>query len=201
MDWAVVHDLNELMRTQDLIEDPVTLFASLSVVIYAFATISLWFLARPAGVQRLRMACVAALGSAAAGLLVNQAIGHLWMRERPYAEHPGSLVLFTSRSHDASFPSDHATAAFAIAVAVLFFDRRIGVVFLGAAAAIALSRVLLGMHYPSDVIAGALTGTAAAVGVCTVGRPLVAYATGLAARLSDPLLSPIWRAGARVVHH
>lgn len=201
MDWAVVHDLNELMRTQDLIEDPVTLFASLSVVIYACATISLWFVARPAGVQRLRMACIAALGSAAAGLLVNQAIGHLWMRERPYAEHPGSLVLFTARSHDPSFPSDHATAAFAIAVAVLFFDRRIGVAFLGAAAAIALSRVLLGLHYPSDVIAGALTGTAAAVAVCTLGRPVVTYATGLAARLTDPLLAPIWRVGSRVVQH
>jgi hypothetical protein len=56
MAWAVVHDLNELMRTQDLVEDPVTLFASVAVPIYAVATIALWFFWRPAGVQRLRLA-------------------------------------------------------------------------------------------------------------------------------------------------
>src|SRR5512132_2808467 len=124
MDWPVVHDLNELMRTQDLIEDPVTLFATVAVVLYAFATIALWFISRPAGVQRLRLACTAALASAALGLLLNQALGQLWFRDRPYVDHPHSLVLFAARSHDPSFPSDHSTAAFAIAVAVFFFNRR-----------------------------------------------------------------------------
>jgi undecaprenyl-diphosphatase len=199
MDWAVVHDLNELMRTQDVLEDPVTLFASFAVGVYAFATIALWFVSRPAGVQRLRLACVAALGSAAAGLLLNQAIAHLWLRDRPYDDHPGSLVLFTQRSHDPAFPSDHATAAFAIAVAVFFFHRRVGKAFLVSAAAIAFSRVLIAMHYPSDVVAGALTGTAAAIAVCTLGRPLVVYATGLTARLTDRPLRAIWRAAARLL--
>jgi undecaprenyl-diphosphatase len=201
MDWAIVHDLNELMRTQDVVEDPVTLFASVAVGIYAFATIALWFFSRPAGVRPLRLACVAALGSATVGLLLNQAIGQLWFRDRPYADHPGSLVLFSARSHDPSFPSDHATAAFAIAVAVLLFDRRVGAAFLLAAVAIAFSRVLLGMHYPSDVIAGALTGTAAAIAVCTLARALAVYATALTARLTDPVLRQFWRAGARVVRH
>lgn len=94
----MLHDLNEFMRTHDLVEDPITLFASLAVAIYAFATIALWFVSRPYGVQRLRLACTSALVSAAAGLLLNQAIGHLWFRERPYVEHPGSLVLFTHPS-------------------------------------------------------------------------------------------------------
>jgi hypothetical protein len=95
-----VHDLNELMRTQDLVEDPVTLFASVAAPIYAVATIALWFFARPAGVQRLRLGCTAALGSAALGLLLNQALGQLWFRDRPYDDHPHSLVLFSARSHD-----------------------------------------------------------------------------------------------------
>lgn len=198
MDWLVVHDINEFMRTHDLFEDPVTLFASIAVGIYAFATVALWLSSPPAGVQRLRLACVAALSSAAVGLLLNQAIGHLWLRDRPYADHPGSLVLFTGRSHDPSFPSDHATAAFAIAVAVFFFHRRLGAAFLVVAAAIGLSRVLLAIHYPTDVIAGAFCGTAAAIAVCTLGRPLVVYATGLTARLTDPVLRPIWRAGAHI---
>ena len=199
MDWAVVHDLNELMRTQDVIEDPVTLFATVAVALYAVATFALWFISRPAGVQRLRLGCSAALGSAALGLLLNQALGQLWFRDRPYADHPDSLVLFTARSHDPSFPSDHATAAFAIAVAVTFFSRRLGVVFLLAASAIAFSRVLIAMHYPSDVLAGALMGTIAAIAVCTLGRSALVWATKLGARITDPLLRPVWRAGARIV--
>ena len=197
MDWSTVHDLNELIRTHDLLEDPVTLFASVAVAIYAVATVALWFVTRPEGARRLRLACASALAAAAGGLLLNQAIGHLWTRERPYAAHPHSLVLFTAPSHDPSFPSDHATAAFAIAVAVFFFRRRLGVVFLAFAAAIACSRVLLAMHYPTDVLAGALTGTLAAVAVCTLGRRVVFRLTALAARVTDPLLRPLWRLGGR----
>jgi undecaprenyl-diphosphatase len=193
MDWAVIHDLNELMRTQDALEDSVVLFASAAVVVYALATIALWFASRPVGVQRLRLACTASLGSAAVGLFVNQLIGHLWFRERPYDDHPGSLVLFTPPSHDPSFPSDHATAAFAIAVAVVFFHRRLGMAFLVAAAAIAFSRVLMAMHYPTDVLAGAGTGIAAAVCVCTLGRPLILRLTALAAAVTDPVLRRVWR--------
>jgi undecaprenyl-diphosphatase len=199
VDWAIVHDLNELMRTQDVVEDSVVVFASAAVVAYAMATIALWFVARPAGVQRLRLACTAALGSAALGLFANQLIGQLWFRDRPYVDHPRSLVLFTPTSHDPSFPSDHATAAFAIAVAVFFFHRRIGAVFLVAAAAIAVSRVLLGMHYPTDVLVGALTGTSAAMTVCTLGRPLLVRVTTMAARLTDPVLRRLWSAASRLV--
>jgi undecaprenyl-diphosphatase len=199
MDWSVVHDLNELIRTHDLLEDPLTLFASLAVTIYAVATVALWFVSRPEGARRLRLACVSALASAGLALLLNQAIAHLWDRPRPYATHPHSLVLFTTPSHDPSFPSDHAAAAFAIAVAVVFFSRRLGAVFLVFAAAIALSRVLLAMHYPTDVLAGALTGTLSAVVVCTLGRQAVYRATALVARVTDPLLRPLWRLGGRVV--
>jgi undecaprenyl-diphosphatase len=199
MDWSVVHDLNELIRTHDLLEDPLTLFASLAVTIYAVATVALWFVSRPEGARRLRLACVSALASAGLALLLNQAIGHLWDRPRPYAAHPHSLVLFTTPSHDPSFPSDHAAAAFAIAVAVFFFSRRLGAVFLVFAAAIALSRVLLAMHYPTDVLAGALTGTLSAVAVCTLGRQVVYRASARVARLTDPLLRPLWRLGGRVV--
>ena len=198
MDWAVVHELNELIRTQDLLEDPLTLFASVAVTVYAVATVALWFVTRPEGARRLRLASASALASAAVGLLLNQAIGQLWFRERPYVEHPHSVVLFTTPSHDPSFPSDHATAAFAIAVAVFFFSRRLGAVFLAFATAIACSRVLLAMHYPTDVLAGALTGTLAAVAVCTLGRRVVFQLTALAARMTDPFLRPLWRLGGRL---
>ena len=66
-------------------------------------------------------------------------------------------MFFVAPPSDASFPSDHAGAAFAIAFAVFFVSRRTGIAFLVAATAIALNRVLIGigLHYPGDITAGA----------------------------------------------
>ncbi len=62
----------------------------------------------------------AVLGTAAAGLalLINQPIAHAIDRLRPYAAHPGHAHLLISRSPDPSFPSDHATGAFALAFGI-----------------------------------------------------------------------------------
>ena len=121
--------------------------------------------------------------------MFNQLISSLWSRDRPFVAHPGETVLVAHRSADPSFPSDHATAAFAIAFAVLFFSRRLGLLFLLGATAIGVSRVLLGLHYPSDVAAGAATGLAAAVLVTTLGRPTIETLVGWLSRLSDPFVA------------
>ena len=59
---------------------------------------------------------------------------------------------------DPSFPSGHAAGSFAFAAFVFAFHRRAGIVLAGLAVAIALSRVALGVHYPTDVAAGAVVG-------------------------------------------
>ena len=58
-----------------------------------------------------------------------------------------------------SFPSGHATISFAAAVSLWCIDPTIGMIFSGAAILVALSRVYVGVHYVSDILAGALLGT------------------------------------------
>jgi undecaprenyl-diphosphatase len=188
LDWSLFHLVNGSMRGDDPLQDSVQQFGSLSAPLFALAVCALWFFARPGGSPRLKIATASALTSAGLGLLVNQVIGAFWFRERPFAAHPSDTVLLAHRSADPSFPSDHATAAFAIAFAVLFFSRRLGALFLVAATAIGVSRVLLGLHYPSDVVAGAAIGLASAVLVTTVGRPYVETAVRWLSRLSDPIV-------------
>jgi len=58
-----------------------------------------------------------------------------------------------------SFPSAHATASFAAATAMSRFAPELKLALFGAAATMAVTRPYLGMHYPSDVVAGAVLGT------------------------------------------
>src|SRR3954452_17110529 len=107
----------------------------------------------------------AVLGTAAAGLalLINQPIAHAVDRLRPYLAHPAHAHLLVARSHDPSFPSDHATGAFSLAAGLWLYDRTLGTILLALAALVSFSRVYVGTHYPGDVIAGALLGASVAI--------------------------------------
>jgi undecaprenyl-diphosphatase len=84
---------------------------------------------------------------------LRQAIG----RDRPPEVYvsPKPLVRVP---HDGSFPSGHATASFACATMLAFFAPRAAPALFLLAAAIAWSRVYVGVHYPLDVLGGALLG-------------------------------------------
>ena len=190
--------MNSGVATRDWLEDPTTALAGLAVPLYALATVALWFLARPYGNPRWKLASASALVAAAVAMLANQVISHLWDRPRPYATHAALTHLLSARSTDPSFPSDHAAAAFAIAFAVFAFSRRAGALFLAAATLISLSRIALGMHYPSDVVAGMLVGLGSATLVTHAGRVWVTRLVVLVSRISDPLLRPVWDRVRRV---
>ena len=161
--------------------------------LYAAAIVALWFMARPYGDRRWKLACTSGLAAAAVAMLANQAISHLWERPRPFVTHEAITHLLSAPSPDPSFPSDHAAVAFAIAFGVLaLLSRRVGIVFLAAATLIGLSRIALGLHYPSHVLAGALVGWAAALLTISLGRPWVARLVADLSRISDPVLAHVW---------
>lgn len=112
--------------------------------------------------RRDRLVLGAALAVAASGVALAFAavLSRIVDRPRPFVAHP-QIHAFLSHAADPSFPSDHATAAFAIAVVLLVRFGRPALPVLLAAIALAASRVLIGLHYPSDVLAGAVIGTAA----------------------------------------
>lgn len=142
----------------------------------------------------MRLASLSALAAASLALAANQVLSHAWERPRPFAAHADATHLLAAPSPDPSFPSDHAAAAFAIAFAVLAFSRRIGIVFLALATLIGLSRVALGLHYPSDVLAGMLVGWLAARVVTRFGAPWTAGVARFLGRVTDPLLERVWAA-------
>ncbi len=76
---------------------------------------------------------------------------------RPFLAHPSSQLLFLYGGYN-SFPSGHATVFFALATAIYFYSRFAGVLFYIFAILISLSRVAAGIHYPIDIVVGAMIG-------------------------------------------
>ena len=118
---------------------------------------------------RATLAAVAAVG--AAGLLVTLS-KELFDRARPPAGAGIDPVGLVPAS--ASFPSGHAATAFAAAVAVGLIHPRLRLPLLGLAAVVALSRVYLGVHYATDVLAGTALGVALGLGAAWLVRTVAA---------------------------
>jgi undecaprenyl-diphosphatase len=83
-------------------------------------------------------------------------------RARPSAVYASPKPLVQT-PHDGSFPSGHAAASFACATVLAFHAPRASPAFFLLAAAIAWSRVYDGVHYPLDVLGGAVLGVAIAI--------------------------------------
>lgn len=130
------------------------------VVFAAFAVLVVRALRRG---QRGQVACVfAALLLAFLGA---QLLSHLSGQLRPFQTHHVHQLI--AHADGVSLPSDHATAAFAIALAVAaFLHRGAGIALLVAAAAVGVARIWVGVHYPGDILA--------ALGIAVAAVALVA---------------------------
>lgn len=162
MDWSVLHSLNNFMFHHDGVEDPLLFYVNASEALFV-ATLAIVFLAARGRFADWRRACLAAVLGAGLGLAAGKVISELVDRARPFVADPHGVHLFASHAADPGFPSDHATAAFAIAVAIVLRKRAWGIFALVAATVLSIGRVALGVHYPSDVLAGAALGSAAAL--------------------------------------
>jgi undecaprenyl-diphosphatase len=125
---------------------------------YAVAAAALWYAAVPGADIFTRLLLAAFLIELPLYLLLKNLI----RRPRP-ADAVESLSAFIRPSDRFSFPSGHTAAAFVFAATVAACFPLWAPLALVLAAAIGLSRVLLGVHFPSDIVAGAVLGVG-----CTV---------------------------------
>jgi undecaprenyl-diphosphatase len=193
MDLSIVEALNGFLVRHDGLEDPWMLYVRASEALFLALVVGLFLL----GGRRLQRAAVAAAASAGLALAAAVGLSIAVARARPFASDPSHVRLLIPHAADAGFPSDHATAAFAIATALLVRDRRYGLPTLVLAFLLAAGRVAAGVHFPSDVLAGAALGALVAL-ILTTPHPrrlLTAVADRLGAVL-DIVRAPLMRSRA-----
>jgi undecaprenyl-diphosphatase len=96
------------------------------------------------------------------GVALYKALKHVFVRERPFITH-SSISLAMAPLDRYSFPSGHTLHAVSFTWQAIGYFPELAWVLVPLASLIAASRVVLGLHYPTDVLAGAAIGSALAL--------------------------------------
>lgn len=171
MDFRIAHALDRFSVRHDGFEDVLRAYVMASEYLFIAIVAGLIVLAIARREPLVRATGVLAGASAAVALLIGKVISGAVDRPRPFVTHH-SIHDFLAHAPDPGMPSDHATAAFAIGTAIFLAHRRAGAAVLLAATVLSLGRVFLGVHYLTDVLAGAALGTATALLVTLLARRL-----------------------------
>jgi undecaprenyl-diphosphatase len=137
--------------------------------LWPFLVVLAALLATKGGPRGRRCLLLIAVAVAISDPLAVRVVKPLVERERPCVEL-SDVRLLASRKSSLSFPSAHAVNLFAAATVIAHHFRRIGILALGIAAFVSFSRVYIGVHYPGDILGGALLGVAVGLGATRVGR-------------------------------
>lgn len=81
-------------------------------------------------------------------------------RPRPYIEltFAHKLISVSAAENLQSFPSGHALFFFALSAVMYSFNKKLGIFFLACSTLMSIARVFVGVHWPSDILVGAILG-------------------------------------------
>jgi undecaprenyl-diphosphatase len=178
LEWSVLHTLNNFLYHHDGVEDPLLVYINASEAVFVATLVLVFLFANGERLRAWRRAALAAVLSAGVALAIAKVISEIVDRARPFVVDPHGVHLFSGHAADPGFPSDHATGAFAVAMAIYLRKPAWGAVALVAAALLSIGRVAIGVHFPSDVLAGALLGCG--VALVLLAPPLRTRIDGLA---------------------
>jgi len=88
--------------------------------------------------------------------IITEIIRYFYHRSRPFLAH--DVVALINHSDSGSFPSGHMTLFFALSAVIYSYNRKLGWWFFIGSALMGVARIFCGVHYPLDIIGGAVIG-------------------------------------------
>lgn len=153
MDMKLFELINGLSGRSTVVDNLFIYLTNYGPMLFVLILVAIWF-SRKNKLGR-REAVLFALTITFVALFFNQLIELIYFRSRPFVT--GSVSLLIEKSAEStSFPSNHAAGAFAIAFALYWRKWKYGTLMIVLASLLAFSRVFVGVHYPFDVLSGAL---------------------------------------------
>lgn len=164
-DLSILHFINRFAHRSPIFDEFIVLVSTNNFLKGALVVAVIWWLWFKDGeIRRKRESLIAGVGAAFVGLAVARISSWIIVRPRPLTV-PQLLtrIPYHIKAVEwegwSSFPSDHAVLFFALATGIFFASRRIGwLMFIYVSAFICLPRVYIGVHYPTDILAGAAIG-------------------------------------------
>ncbi|WP_459502565.1 undecaprenyl-diphosphatase [Bacillus sp. C1] len=160
VDYEIFERINQQVNKNIVLDYIMIFFAEYAQYILIIAFLFFWIFNK----QKSRIVIFQTMLACSLGFTLNRIIGLFFYRDRPFVSHL-HINQLVEHAANSSFPSDHATSAFIIAVTVWLYYNRLGFILLVSAVLIALSRIWVGVHFPFDVLAGAIFGSVVAVSI------------------------------------
>lgn len=154
IDYQSFELINQLAGRNIFLDQLVVFFSKYGPILFGMVFVWLWF-SKTGNRHENRKIVVLAVTVAFITLGIDKLIEMTYFRPRPFVTHAVTLLSEKSKS-DPSFPSNHAAGSFALAFSMFWKRRKAGSILIVLAFLMALSRIFIGVHYPLDVMVGAL---------------------------------------------
>ncbi|PDZ65294.1 undecaprenyl-diphosphatase [Bacillus cereus] len=150
--------INDLGKQYSSLNSTMVFLAEYMVYIFALIILAYWF----AGSRKSRMMVMQAMVAFVIAEVIGKIVGKFHSNYQPFAVLPDVNKL-VDHTVDNSFPSDHTILFFSICFSFWLVRKKTGWLWLILAFCVAVSRILVGVHYPFDVAIGALIGCVSAL--------------------------------------
>ncbi|MEO8458337.1 MAG: phosphatase PAP2 family protein [Chloroflexota bacterium] len=158
MNDAIQDIINGAAGHSGLLDDLGKLAAKDLVFLIIPLLLFMWFWPREAGDRALgQRVAVLTVVAVAVALVVGMAVAQLHYADRPFVSDAGTTQLI-SHAPDNGFPSDHALVGFAAAGALSAWRLVVAGIAFAVALTIGVARIFVGIHWPTDILAGAAVG-------------------------------------------
>ena len=155
LDTQLFYLLNNLAGQSPFLDGAVVFLASYLPYILVALFLLLLLFSQYSKREKLIIFLITGISVVVARLGATELIRFFYHRPRPFLTLPVHQLLTDNAW---SFPSGHATFFFAMSTVIYFDNKKLGIFFFIATLLITVSRVIAGIHYPSDIIGGALIG-------------------------------------------